>query len=258
MTSRRHISRGRKEGCRVKRLQLSLLILMACWSTDTHTHIHIDLYEPCTHLQIWGEWGSFGCMHKNTWLGLAHACSFTCTHKMCRKWAEEALDVHIKNTSTRVCECILPQTFKWSRINSHSRWICTQMYAHSHNMNMYSLTFGSGVHSHTRGWHILYSTQTPSHTPSIACDRCWQEYCQEESSFISFYSLCILACLSLYTVWPCHRSCFSSLPVPLCTFLFSFPCVIIMKLKSFVPREIRRESGKARGTLAKIFLSVMS
>lgn len=38
MTSRRHISRGRKEGCRVKRLQLSLLILMACWSTHTHTH----------------------------------------------------------------------------------------------------------------------------------------------------------------------------------------------------------------------------
>lgn len=163
MTSRRHISRGRKEGCRVKRLQLSLLILMACWSTDTH--IHINLHEPYTHLQIWGEWGSFGCMHKNTWLGLAHTCSFTCTHKMCRKWAEEALDVHMKNTSTRVCECILPQTFKWSRINSHSRWMCTQTCVCALTQHEYVfLNIRKRVHSHTRGWHILYSTQTPSHT----------------------------------------------------------------------------------------------
>lgn len=54
------------------------------------------------------------------------------------------------------------------------------------------------------------------------------------------------------------------------SFLFQFLCarfflppppfshVIIVKLKSFVPREIRRESGKVMGTLAKIFLSVMS
>ncbi len=118
---------------------------------------------------------------------------------------------------------------------------------HPHSLDLYTdvraftqheyvfLNIQKQVHSHTQGWHILYSTQTHLHTPSIACDRCWQEYCQEESAFISFYSLCILACLSLYTVWPCHRSCFFSLPVPLCTFLFFSPYVIIMKLKSFVP-----------------------
>lgn len=52
----------------------------------------------------------------------------------------------------------------------------------------------------------------------------------------------------------------------LCAHFFSllFPLsrsllhVIIMNLKSLVPREIRRETDKARGTLAKIFLSVMS
>lgn len=132
----------------------------------------------------------------------------------------------------------------------------------SHNINMYPFTFRSAYTAiHTDGTYCIAFRHTFTHTPSIACDRCWQEYCQEESSFISFYSLCILACLSLYTVWPCHRSCFffsSSSSVH----VFFFFYVIIMKLKSFVPREIRRESRKAGGleggTLAKIFLSVMS
>lgn len=96
------------------------------------------------------------------------------------------------------------------------------MYTLSRDMNMYSVRIKEKIHSHTHGRHILYSAQTHLHTASIACDRCWQEYCQQESSFISFYSLCILACLSLYTQCGHVTEAVSfSLPVPLCTFLFS-------------------------------------
>lgn len=193
MTSRRHISRGRKEGCRVKRLQLSLLILMACWSTRRHTC-------KSTHTYKYGvdEEALDVCIKS---LACTQDCELSRAHtKMCRKWGEEALDVH-KNISACVCECILPQTFKLNHINTHTHicWVRTRMYTLSHNMNMYSLTFGSGYTAkHADGAYC--KAHRHLHTPSIACDRCWQEYCQEESSFISFYSLCILACLSLCSV----------------------------------------------------------
>lgn len=197
-------------------------------------------------------------------LGLAshtQDCALSRAQTKCAGNEERRHWMYIKNISTRVRECILPQTFKLNHINTHVCWIGTRMYTLSHNMNMYFLTLGSEYTAiHADGTYC--KAHRHLHTPSIACDRCWQEYCQEESSFVSFYSLCILACLSPYTVWPCHRSGFFSLPVPLCMFLFffspPFSRVIIVKLKSFVPREIRRESGKAMGTLAKIFLSVMS
>ena len=121
-----------------------------------------------------------------------------------------------------------------TQTHTHTRWICTQMYALlSHDMNMYPLTFRSEYTAiHADGTYCI-ATQAPSHAPSTAGDRCWQECCQEESSLISFYSLCILACLSLYTVWPCHRSCFFSLPVPLCTFFSFFLLLLLLLLLLF-------------------------
>lgn len=125
-------------------------------------------------------------------------------------------------------------------------------------MNVFSLTFRSKYTAiHTDGTYCIVHRHTFTHQALPVTD-VGRNIARKKSSFISFYSLCILACLSLYTVWPCHRSYFFFLQAPLCTFNFFSPYVIIMKLKSFVPREIRRESGKARGTLAKIFLSVMS
>lgn len=69
-----------------------------------------------------------------------------------------------KNISTHACECILPQTFKWNHINTHIRWVCTQMYALSHSMNMYSLTFRSEYTAkHKDGTYCIVHRHTFTH-----------------------------------------------------------------------------------------------
>lgn len=61
-------------------------------------------------------------------------------------------------------ECILPQTFKWNHINTHIRWICTQMYTLSHNMNMYSFTFRSKYTAvHMDGTYCIAHRHTFTH-----------------------------------------------------------------------------------------------
>jgi len=101
ITSSRHISGGRKEGCRVKRLQLSLLILLACRSASTRanpTHTPANMEQM---RKLWMYADVCGCMRERP-RTRSHthrtALFHTRTHtsKMCRKWGEEALDAHIK------------------------------------------------------------------------------------------------------------------------------------------------------------------
>lgn len=165
-------------------------------------------------------------------------CVTTEGEKMRRKWVEEALGSHKKTTADAQTE-----SHKHARLRG-----CVHRCARSHAASRcIPRRLGASAQLYTLVAHAARRTGTFTHAPGIACDRCWQEYCQEESAFVSFYSLCILACLALYTVWPCHRGCFFSLPVPLWMqaplppFLFLSP--VIMELKSYVPREIRRESG---------------
>lgn len=183
-------------------------------------------------------------------------CAFSRALTKCAGNEERRFWMYIK---TQVLLCVNAYSRR------HSNWIalthtlagsahrCTHS---THNMNMYSSTFGSEYTAiHADGTYC--KAHRHLHTPSIACDRCWQEYCQEESAFISFYSLYFGMPISVHSVaMSLKHFLFSSSSSVHVSFFFSR--VIIMKLKSFVPREIRRESGKAKGTLAKIFLSVMS
>lgn len=73
--------------------------MLECAHTNAHTHFQ-TLH---THLQMWGKWGSFGCMRMyaseaSHTLADTYICSLSRAHtfKMCRKWGEEALDAHIK------------------------------------------------------------------------------------------------------------------------------------------------------------------
>lgn len=162
-----------------------------------------------------------------------------------------------ENVSARVCECIPLQTFKWRRINTHTRWICTQMYALAHNMNMYSLTFRSEHTAiHTDGTYCIVHRHTFTHRALPVTDVGRNIARKKALSFLFILSVFWHAYLG--TQCGHVTEAVSFLFQFLCARFFFPPYVIIMKLKSFVPRKIRRDSGKARGTLAKIFLSVMS
>lgn len=116
--------------------------------------------------------------------------------------------MYIKNTRVSMHT---PATLRRNHISTHVCGLCTQM----RTRRCIPQRRAAGAPPYTLVAHTARREGTFTHAPGVACDRCWQGYCQEESAFISFYSLCILACLALYTVWPCHRGGFFSLPVPL-------------------------------------------
>lgn len=87
----------------------------------------------------------------------------------------------------------------------------------SRSMNMYPSTRASAQAIYADGAHCKALSHTHTHTHHqalVVTDIGWNIARKKALSFL-FDSLCILACLSLYTVWPCHRSGFFSLPVPL-------------------------------------------
>lgn len=121
------------------------------------------------------------------------------------------------------------------------------MYTLSHNMNMYPFTLEGEC---TAGW-CTSQTHTSHSEPSL-----WQR-CQQESSLFSFCSLCFTMPVSVHSVAMSPELFLFSLYAGLLYFIvLSF--YTIMKLKSFVPEGIRRESDKVRGTLAEMFSRVMS
>lgn len=110
--------------------------------------------------------------------------------------------------SVHACECT--QTFKVNPINI---CICTETCMLSPHMNMYPFTLDG---EYTWMVHTFLQRAAPVTDVHKAC-------CQEESPFIfPFYSLHILACLSLCAVWPCHQSRFFS--------LFSFFSLFLLPL----------------------------
>ena len=115
---------------------------------------------------------------------------------------------------------------------------------------------------YTRMAHTVQRIDTPSHTKHCL----WQMLAGilpgRKLFHFFLFSLYFGMPISVHSVAMSPKLCFFSLslslPVPLSTFLFFFffPYVIIMKLKSFVPREIRGELGKSEGDISKdIFVS---
>lgn len=171
-------------------------------------------------------------------------------HTLNQKCPGNEASLNAYNQKWRARECIHSVGFEWSPINTHTHmhWAYTQ---HGY----VALCILQLLHRHTHRWHIVYSADTPSHT-SFAL---WQMLAGVLPGRKHFHFFLFSVFWHAYLCTQCgHVTGAVSFSSSSLFFPSSPPCVIIMKLKTFVPREIRRELGKARGTLAKIFLSVMS